>query len=374
MKSVLDLLLDKGVEVTVRYERTIAAMPQYRGIKLRPWNRLLVLTKRWLYERGYDRPYSRQIAFLVVFFERLMSFCKFDLVIGVDRHGLIDAYFWSRLTGVPYVFFSFEIMFEAETSAEYKRLERVASSKVKQWFVQDETRAQKLMEENWLNPDNRCIVPLGSAGIGQVSSERLRDRLGIPKYKHVAILIGSLAGWSMTSEILDTVQDWPDDWCIIVHDRYGKTQEYFNQIGLHHGTSRETKIYLSGFAEDRIDNMDGVLSGIDVGLAFYSPDYQNRYTGDNLKHLGLSSGKICTFLRYGIPVIMNRIGAYADLALRFGFGVVVEDPQSITKVLPHLQLNELRANARFFFEKKIDFDIYKEPIWAGLVNIMRRPK
>ena len=84
-------------------------------------------------------------------------------------------------------------MFEDETSARYKSLEKEASKNVAAWIVQDEVRAEQLQRENLLDPSNKILLPLASAGVGVAKTDRLRDRLGIPHDKKVAIVIGSLA-------------------------------------------------------------------------------------------------------------------------------------------------------------------------------------
>jgi hypothetical protein len=92
---------------------------------------------------------------------------------------------------------SFEIMFEKETSKFFKRLERIACRNVSRWFVQDEYRAALLANENGLLIENSVIVPVASRGLGKFAQSRLRDCLGIPTKKKVAMMMGSLLEFSM---------------------------------------------------------------------------------------------------------------------------------------------------------------------------------
>ena len=125
--------------------------------------------------------------------EKILIYREYDLIIGVDRQGLIEASILSKLTKKPYIFISFEIMFESETSAKCKLLEIKASKAVSKWIVQDVVRADILANENQLQTFNRILLPLASAGSGVLNSDRLRDYLGIPENKKVAILIGSIS-------------------------------------------------------------------------------------------------------------------------------------------------------------------------------------
>lgn len=364
LKCVVDLLLDHGVEVTIRYPASTAPMPQLPGVTCLPFGR----PYRFIKSLIFNRLCSEQMSWLSVWFERIFLYEKFDLVIGVDRQGLIEAGILFRMTGTPFVFFSFEIMFENETSAGFKSLERSAARFVRQWFVQDELRAAHLQRENSLDPAARTILPLASAGPGVIGSERLRDRLGVPLEKKVAITMGSLAGWSMTREIISSIVAWPDDWVLVIHERYGQTTSTLETLGIEPVMIPEGKVYLSSHATEMVDSMGEILAGVSAGLAFYRPDYSGVYTGKNLEYLGLASGKISTFMRYGVPMIMNEIGLYSDLAREHGFGLVAKDIANIGALLPLLADSSWGENARRFHDKHLDFAIYRDMVWEKLLD------
>jgi len=86
--------------------------------------------------------------------------------------------------------------------------------------------------------------------------------------------------------------------------------------------------------------------------------------GNNLEYLGLASGKTSTYLRYGVPVIMNEVGLYAGEARQFRFGCVIEQPKQIRESLDEISREEYRHNARKYFVEKLDFDIYRDKIWT----------
>jgi len=371
LKCIIDLLLEKGCEIDLRYPESDAPMPCYEGIRFLPFG---VWLRRWK-SHVFDRYCSRPLVFLSVLVEKFVYYKKYDLIIGVDRQGLIEASVLNKITKTPYVYISFEIMFEDETSARYKSLEKEASKGVAAWLVQDEERAGQLQRENLLNPSNKILLPLASAGVGVVKVDRLRDRLGIANTKKVAIAIGSISGWSMTNQILECVADWPEEWVLIVHARYGKTRELLAGELAALADLLDRKIFISNAATEMVDDMGSILAGVSVGLAFYRPEYGKSYygyyIGKNLEHLGLASGKISTYLRYGIPVIINEVGLYAGETRQFRFGCVVERPEQIKNSLDEISHEEYRHNARDYFVKKLDFNIYRDKIWSrfeALVN------
>lgn len=363
MKAIIDLLLDNNIQVTIRYGKSAASMPIYRGVILRPWGRLYGRIKRQVLNVWS----SFILMNIIMLFEYFSLRKKYDLIIGVDREGIIEASFWSKYTGASYVFISFEIMFLSETSKRFKKIEVNAAKKASRWLVQDIVRAEQLISENNLDDSKQVILPMASKGIGLYKPNRLRDKIGIPKDKNVVIMMGSMTDWSMSSEILYSVVDWPDDWCLMVHERYGNTKKYIASLRKTQRFIDESKIYISDKTVDMVDDMGEVLSGVSIGLAFYQPSYKNCYTGKNLKYLGLSSGKISSMLRYGVPLIMNEIGVYSNLAIANNFGVVVNSPKDISKELSMCDVNLMSRYATKFYASYLDFAKYEDMIWRDLL-------
>ncbi len=293
---------------------------------------------------------------------------QYDLIIGVDRQGLIEAYYLSQLMRIPYYFISFEIMFAKETSLRFKRLERDASEKVTAWIVQDEVRAEKLAQENLLDRSKVFYLPLASRGLGKFGHGRLRDELGIPKDKHVMIAMGSIEKWAMIDEILKSLPLWPDNWVLIVHDRYGLTK---NKIADFITPERNVscRLFISESSTKYVDDMGYILNGVSFGLAFYRSFAGHLYWGDNLKYLGRASGKIATFFRYGIPVIANNIGIMADDIKTFGLGHIVDSPADIHEILQKNNIkksNEYRINCQKYFSEMLDFNLFAKRLATKL--------
>lgn len=364
LKCIVDLLKEKGVDINIRYRRTSAPMPTSETTSLFPYNRSHFRIRRFLFE-------ILSLKCLVNLYVRLIS-RKYsdgvDLVIGVDREGVIEAAAISRIMEIPFVFFSFEIMFENETGTRFKEIERSSVRQLKYWFVQDKIRRQCLVEENHLSEDNCITLPLASAGIGKFHSNRLRDDIGgLSVDKKVAILFGSIADWAMTNEIIKSVNEWPKNWVLILHNRYGDTQKELRNFNFDL-SFLSNKIFISNHGTDMVDDMGYILNGVSAGICFYKPNFKDQFSGKNLKYIGLSSGKISTCLRYSIPVITNDIGLYSKLASEKKFGFVVANPSEIGNALKNLEINEnqYRSNALDFFSNTLDFNNYRNMVWDKL--------
>ena len=364
LKCIIDLLLENGFKIDLRYPKSHAPMPLNSNIRFIPFGKFIRRLKNIIFNRFC----SKLLINLSVFVEYVFYYKKYDLIIGVDRQGLLEANILNKLTSTPHIFISFEITFEKETSVRYKELEKDASKSIYSWIVQDEERAQKLLEENDLQVSNRFLLPLASAGIGNTNDVRLRDRLGIPKTKNVAIAIGSISSWSMISEIIRSVTSWPDDWVLILHERYGRTRETLDEELLYIEAFIGEKIFISDSATEMVDDMSMILSGVDAGLAFYRADYSGTLTGNNLKYLGLASGKISTYLRYGIPVVVNEIGLYAEEIQRCKLGCVVSGSNEISEKLIEIKNNDYTKNAKSYFSDNLDFNIYADDVLFNIFS------
>lgn len=368
LKCVADLLLQKGCEIDFRYPKSQAPMPDVTGLHPLPFGPRIWRLKSIIFNRICFYP----LVFLSVLIEKLFLYRKYDLIIGVDRQGLIEAGVLHKITGTPYIFISFEIMFASETSPRCKCLEQQASADLALWIVQDEERGEQLEHENHLRAVNRMLLPLASAGPGVLGLKRLRDGLNISAEKKVAILMGSVSDWAMTRELVSSVTNWPDDWVLIVHERYGQTSRSLGNVLAEIAPLVGKKVFLSNAATDSVDDMGSILAGVSAGLAFYKPVFIGPYLGKNLIHLGLASGKISTCLRYGVPVITNEIGLYAEEARKFRFGRVVDVPEQIAETLCQFDHVTSGNNAKDYFEHKLDFNLYADALWAKIEDVMAK--
>lgn len=360
MKCIIDLLIDKNVDIVLRYNKSMAETSLHEKIKLFPYGSIHKKIKAILFDKiGFK--------WLINIYVQIISriYCgKIDLVIGVDRQGLIEAAIISEAMCIPYIFISFEITFESEVGKRFKKIEKMSSQNVKYWFVQDEVRKKCLIEENDLSENNCITIPLASAGLGKLPNKRLRDDLeGISKMKKVAILLGSIASWTMAKEIIESVALWPDDWVLIVHDRYGNTDKVLQNLCINMSFFRD-KVFVSYSSSNMIDDMGYVLNGISAGIAFYKPSFSCQLTGKNVQNIGFSSGKISTYLRYGVPVIVNNIGLLSTRAAEKKFGFIANNQFEIPRYLTEISKNEgfYSENAVEYYKSVLDFDNYKNII------------
>jgi hypothetical protein len=81
----------------------------------------------------------------------------------------------------------------------------------------------------------------------------------------------------------------------------------------------------------------------------------------------MSSGKIATYLRHGLPVVTNATGEIADLIRKYNAGFVVSSPSDAVSKLDDVSPCQ-RDGARTLFKERIDFDLYSEKIYQEMAR------
>lgn len=300
---------------------------------------------------------------LIRFFIRFLFFLSsksknYDFIIGVDRYGVIEASILGELSNVPFGFISYEIEFADEVGLKYKKIEKKASQEISFAIVQDHVRGSHLSRENGIPCHKMTYIPV--AGRFAFMEDRqfiFHEKLGIERSKKIALFAGSLAKWGMIDEIVQNLPSWPDDWVLVLHDRFAK--EYSGKLPQE---LLNRKLFISNLQVGDVRMLRQLINSADIGIAFYRPDYQHSLTGNNLKYLGLSSGKISTYLQCGLPVITNEIGIFSEIVESNGLGFVIKDTSSMHEVLCGFDRDQYSRRCLDFFSRHLDLNNYKDVI------------
>ena len=149
----------------------------------------------------------------------------------------------------------------------------------------------------------------------------MNERFGIPAKRKIAVFAGSVAEWTMARKLVDSLPLWADDWVLVIHDRYGGVSEW-QRVARQHIPNR---FYISDDSFPSIEGLGHLLHGADLGIALYHPTYDSAWTGRNIANLGMSSGKIATYMQHGLPVLINELGEISDHVREKALGMVVRD-------------------------------------------------
>ena len=273
---------------------------------------------------------------------------KYSLIIGIDT-GIVIASKIAQKLKIPYCYISYEIMFADELGTEKKNDEIAACKNISFAISQDPVRSYLLSVENNI-PDNKILhVPVAGNSVTDLSdSDYLNNYLNIPKDKKIALFAGSISKWSMTADIVKQTDSWPKNWVLVLHDRYGRDLGFLSSL-----IKNRPQIYISDRSLKTPDDLEKLICSADVGIGLYQSNFESAYEGKNLVFMGLSTGKLITYLKYGVPVITNEIGQLSDYIRQYKLGQVVRDVNEINPAeidrIPNCSGNCIR-----FFKEKLD--------------------
>ena len=292
---------------------------------------------------------------------------KYDLIIGVDRLGLIWADCFSKGFKSPCALISYEIFFRRETSKLFKLPEVKASKGISFAIVQDDKRAEKLSEENKIDEKKLIQIPVASSfSKPYKKSMSLYQELGIPSDKKILLFIGSVAKWTCIDKILSQLTRFPDSWVLVLHDGYGKIRSKVNSMLLDLNLdpmSISDKLYYSNLKLPTTEDMHHLLHSADLGFCAYYPTYSNTYTGDNVKYIGLASGKATTYLQHGLPVVTISGSQIGEIVKNNRLGFTLDTIEELPGCLANYDSSErqsMHKDCYDYFNREFSFNLFKE--------------
>ena len=294
---------------------------------------------------------------------------KYDLIIGVDRLGLIWADCFSKGFKSLYALISYEIFFRRETSKLFKLPEIKASKEVSFAVVQDDKRAEKLSEENKIEKEKLIQIPVTSSfSKPYIKNMILYHELEIPLDKKILIFIGSLAKWTCIDKILLQLSRFPDSWVLVLHDGYGEVRSRINSMLVELNldpVSISDKLYYSNLKLPTTEDMHHLLHSADLGLCAYCPTYSDMYTGDNLNYIGLASGKAMTYLQHGLPIVTTSGGQMGEIVKNNRLGFTLDKIEDLPDCLAEYDSSETQSmhkDCYDYFNREFSFNLFKEKL------------
>ena len=218
--------------------------------------------------------------------------------------------------------------------------------------------AQVLAEDTGLSDHRTINVP--NSPMGRAEKQRsnyLRDRFDIPHDTKIILSSGTLGAWACIHQIMRSTQHWPENWVLVCHTRYRADNMNRDYLEALRYLAKPGKVVFSTDPIPR-DEYPKLVQSADVGIAFYCVQQGNLTAQDNIRFLGLSSGKLAYYLQAGVPVIANRIPSIEKLLSEYRCGEITEDP-SIT----HFSLEKIfsdyksySSNAIKCFNAELEFE------------------
>jgi len=108
----------------------------------------------------------------------------------------------------------------------------------------------------------------------------------------------------------------------------------------------------------------------DLGIAWYD----NISVG--FRTAGKSSGKIAAYLRFGLPIIAKKYRSTIEAIEDTRCGICVDKITDIQEAIRNIELNydKYSKNAIDEYNKRYDFNVYKEPLIKFFTSLNDRRK
>lgn len=243
-----------------------------------------------------------------------------------------------------------------DTTREYTEKQKKIFNRMKVILVQDENRLNTLKTTYNANDIEKHakIIYIPNNSIPEKSKKKLvgvvEQFKNLPKDKIICASIGMVERPVYSAEISKVFSEI-DNAVLIYHNRMkiNKKKEYTKQV-----IEANTKnLYLSEMVYDFAD-IEYAYKGIEIGIACYRP------CNDDFKFIGKASGKLCYYMMYGIPVIVNRLPGLADIVEKYNCGAVIDNVEStdewktaINRIKSDYDMYKARVNE--CYEQEFDF-------------------
>lgn len=293
---------------------------------------------------------------------------KNDLFIGVEKVGMVWACFLSRLTGIPFVYYSLELYDEKHPFFEgvpgfsaVRRLEKKSHRNAAATIVQDDLRRDYLFHSNGLNGNSRAIMlPVsvtGSLKEPEVEAFVPRRAPNVPDI----LYLGWIDKRRYVLELARAASRHNKQFRVVFHG-WGEPT-LLKELKAVGGDS----VILSTemVSEDRLSE---VAASADIGLAIYGIEHAN----DRLT--AFSSEKVALYCQAGIPFISFDTPSYRQLLKDFQCCVLIRELSELSQAVEKIMSDypNYSTNAFEAFKRHYDFERNIAPVIRELDEVSLR--
>jgi len=299
---------------------------------------------------------------------------QYDLIIACGIRALILAGMINLFYKRPYIYNSLELYIQHEITSIKgnigKKLEKYFNKRAEFTIIQDHIRSKILVEENGINSDSILLFPNSPRG-GAVQKDPVEKEYLLNKYSldpdtKLILYAGTIfAPWAMTPNLIRAAQDWPEHWKLLLHCRADTST--MRELEQFKAIDKASRVLFSTKPLDGAE-YEKLVQGCDVGVSLYDGDLS-----DNIKYVGLSSGKLAQFLKYGLPIIVNNIPMWPELIAKYKCGAIVHQSQEIKGALDKIFKDYERCveNAEQFFDSVLKLDNYTQQLIKAISVLSR---
>jgi hypothetical protein len=260
----------------------------------------------------------------------------------------------AALTGTPIAYISDEIVADREVSTpsqrRWKARERAAHRTCAFTIALSAERGDYLRQLHRL-PEHHPIFVVPNASPGpahRVRSRYYRDRLALSDARTIALHAGGM-GWAPLTDLIAEATHWSDATAPVLVCQGRLPSQMAGRV------ARGAVYYASESLPSGL--LDYATSSADVGLALYDDHKEN----DRL--MGTASGKLCLYLKNGLPVVTTRLPCFAWIETH-GCGVRAASVRDVRAAIGIVRGEHARlsAAATRYYNEHLDFRTTFRPV------------
>jgi hypothetical protein len=277
----------------------------------------------------------------------------YSCIVGFSQLGIILSWVLKILfPKIALVYLNDELWYnDYEKKLSYyplKMLEKISTKYSDLVVTQDEIRGKFLSILNGISYKKILYLPNSRIGRAKLcNSTYLHSRIGVSTEKKIILWIGAVIEGSGARNIAKQAERWPEDFILVFHSRSGIKSLYNSKILEY---NRKNNIFINEF-ELTYDTLPDIYSSTYIGIAYYFDK------GINSRLICYSSGKINSFLQYGVPVITSSLIGLKWVE-KTGAGIcvnnIIEASSAIKKIKKNYEEYTKKACTTFDSNLKID--------------------
>lgn len=203
------------------------------------------------------------------------------------------------------------------------RIEAYLNARAVATVIQDEQRSALLARVNGLRCHRFVYFPnyplVSRDAPDPMGVENFKMSRGIPINKRILLYSGGLYAGVGLERLLLGLEKLGDDWLVILQSHDGILQ--LDRAVVDAMVAAGRLLVLQEPLEARAYEV--LVEGCDIGLAWYST------SDENMKYVGLSSGKVGAYWSKGKPIIINRIPFFDVVCEEYNSGVAVRSMEDV---------------------------------------------
>lgn len=288
----------------------------------------------------------------------------YDFIIGVDRLGVVDAAKLSEVLCVPYGMISYEFAPESNDDCVLINTELKTLKKSAFIIISDKSRSE-ILSNGKLDYTKFIYIPVAGRALklADNKSSYLHDKFSIPYEKKIALVIGGICSGTMIPELIRDTVNWPEDWVLLLHGRYGR---YMVDANIIEEGQKSDRVYFSFDPIEKFSEMNNLLHSSDLGIGLYKDHFIETHAANkNIRFMGLSSGKTSTYLQHELPVLISDWKPMSALIKEYKCGFVIKNINQIRDALMNYS-DKMRQGAGRLFEEKLDLNKTISPLLEHL--------